>query len=84
MYVESERDLQRAAAQRRPLARFLHRVYKVTLSPLIGQQCRFRPTCSDFALEAVERHGWWRGGFLALRRVVRCQPWCAGGEDPVP
>jgi putative membrane protein insertion efficiency factor len=70
--------------RRRPLARFLHRVYKVTLSPLIGQQCRFRPTCSDFAVEAVERHGWWRGGFLALRRVVRCQPWCTGGDDPVP
>lgn len=70
--------------ERRPVARFLHRAYKLTLSPFIGRSCRFEPTCSDYGLEAVERHGWWRGFFMTVRRIVRCNPWCAGGDDPVP
>jgi hypothetical protein len=69
---------------RRPVARFLHRAYKLTLSPFIGRSCRFDPTCSDYGLEAVERHGWLRGFFMTVRRIVRCNPWCAGGYDPVP
>jgi putative membrane protein insertion efficiency factor len=69
---------------RRPVARFLHRVYKLTLSPFIGRSCRFQPTCSDYGLEAVERHGWLRGVFMTVHRIVRCNPWCAGGSDPVP
>ena len=66
------------------LARGLHRAYKLCVSPLLGQRCRFEPYCSDYALEAVEKHGIFRGVFLALVRVLRCNPWCQGGLDPVP
>ena len=66
------------------VVRLLHRTYKLTLSPFIGRSCRFTPTCSDYALEAIERFGWLRGGWLATKRLVRCNPWCASGEDPVP
>jgi len=60
------------------------RGYRYFLSPLVGNQCRFAPTCSVYAMEAVERFGAWRGGLLALRRLVRCHPWHQGGWDPVP
>jgi putative membrane protein insertion efficiency factor len=63
---------------------FLLRLYKRWLSPLIGQHCRFYPSCSDYARGAITRFGPWRGGLLAGWRVLRCQPLCAGGEDPVP
>jgi putative membrane protein insertion efficiency factor len=79
--ADSALSTQRA---RRPLGRLLHRAYKLTLSPFIGRSCRFEPTCSDYGLEAVERYGWLRGSFMALRRILRCNPWCAGGHDPVP
>jgi putative membrane protein insertion efficiency factor len=70
--------------KRRPAIRCAHFVYKRTLSPLIGSACRFSPSCSDYALEAVELHGYVRGFCLALRRIVRCHPWHPGGFDPVP
>jgi putative membrane protein insertion efficiency factor len=60
------------------------RAYQFTLSPLLGRQCRFLPTCSHYAMEALERHGALRGGWLAVRRVVRCHPFAAAGYDPVP
>lgn len=60
------------------------RGYQLTLSPFIGNQCRFHPTCSHYALEAVERHGAWRGSLLAARRLARCHPFHPGGFDPVP
>ena len=60
------------------------RVYQVTLSPLLGAPCRFRPSCSNYAIEAVTRHGVARGSWLALKRVCRCAPWHPGGDDPVP
>jgi putative membrane protein insertion efficiency factor len=60
------------------------RLYKTAVSPYWPGQCRYLPTCSDYALEAVTRHGSARGMWLAARRLVRCGPWHAGGFDPVP
>jgi len=59
-------------------------VYKRTLSPLLGERCRFEPSCADYARVAVARFGAPRGGVLALWRLARCQPLCRGGFDPVP
>ncbi len=60
------------------------RVYQYTLRPVLGAQCRFTPSCSDYALQALRAHGALRGSGLAAWRVLRCNPWCAGGHDPVP
>lgn len=60
------------------------RAYKLTLSPLIGRQCRFLPTCSEYAAEALILHGPARGSWLAARRLCRCHPWGSSGYDPVP
>ncbi len=60
------------------------RLYRVTFSPWVGHNCRFQPTCSVYALEALERHGALRGGWLTLRRILRCHPWGDCGYDPVP
>jgi putative membrane protein insertion efficiency factor len=68
----------------RRLARALIRAYQRALSPWLGTNCRFLPTCSVYADEAIARFGVLRGGWLAARRLVRCQPLCAGGYDPVP
>lgn len=62
----------------------LVRVYQLFLSPWLGNQCRFSPTCSHYAIEALRTHGALRGGWLGLKRIGRCHPWCAGGHDPVP
>ena len=62
----------------------LIRLYQLILSPWIGQQCRFYPTCSCYAHTAIERHGSLRGVYLAIRRILRCHPWHPGGMDPVP
>ena len=58
--------------------------YKATLSPLTGPSCRYMPTCSEYAAEALVTHGPVRGGYLAARRVCRCHPWGGSGYDPVP
>lgn len=58
--------------------------YRVVISPLFPPTCRFHPTCSQYAIDAVEQFGVWRGTSLAVRRVLRCHPWNPGGYDPVP
>lgn len=62
----------------------LVRGYRLLLKPWLGNACRFEPTCSAYALEAIERHGAAAGSYLAARRLLRCHPWCDGGCDPVP
>ncbi|QMU62017.1 MAG: membrane protein insertion efficiency factor YidD [Gammaproteobacteria bacterium] len=62
----------------------LIKAYRFVLSPWLGQQCRFHPTCSQYALQAVEQHGPYRGSWLAAKRLASCHPWHAGGIDPVP
>ena len=59
-------------------------LYRLLISPLLGARCRFYPSCSAYALEAVHVHGPWRGAWLTLRRLLRCHPFCPGGLDPVP
>ncbi|WP_439520604.1 membrane protein insertion efficiency factor YidD [Hydrogenophaga sp.] len=58
--------------------------YRLLLSPWLGNGCRFEPSCSVYAIGALERHGALNGSALTLRRLVRCHPWCEGGHDPVP
>jgi len=60
------------------------RFYRLMLSPWLGSGCRFEPTCSAYALQALQQHGASRGSYLTLKRLARCHPWCAGGHDPVP
>jgi hypothetical protein len=60
------------------------RAYRYFLSPYLGQHCRFTPTCSAYALEAIERYGAGYGSWLALKRLSRCHPWAIAGHDPVP
>lgn len=62
----------------------LIRLYQFTLSPYMGRQCRYTPTCSNYAIEALQKHGLLRGGWLAVRRILRCAPWGGSGYDPVP
>lgn len=68
----------------RTLIAFLIRIYQWTLSPLLGNACRFHPSCSEYTLQAVKRFGVLRGGWMGIRRIVRCNPFVEGGYDPVP
>lgn len=60
------------------------KAYRLVLSPWLGSSCRFEPTCSKYAIEALARHGAASGSYLTLQRLARCHPWCDGGHDPVP
>jgi uncharacterized protein len=62
----------------------LIRLYQYLFRPMLGSNCRFAPSCSEYALEAVQKHGALKGGWLALRRISRCHPYHPGGYDPVP
>ncbi|MDO9052060.1 MAG: membrane protein insertion efficiency factor YidD [Methylotenera sp.] len=69
------------------MARFLVvvvKAYQLILSPMLGQQCRFYPTCSQYAIEAIRKHGAFLGTYFTVRRLLRCHPWHAGGHDPIP
>lgn len=62
----------------------LIRMYRYLLSPFIGWHCRFHPSCSYYAIKAIQVHGLWKGTYLSLRRLLRCHPWHPGGIDHVP
>jgi hypothetical protein len=62
----------------------LIRLYRLILSPWVGMHCRFHPSCSHYAEQALAVHGFWRGSWLTIRRLGRCHPWHEGGADPVP
>jgi putative membrane protein insertion efficiency factor len=68
----------------RTLVLILIKGYRMVISPWLGHHCRFTPSCSQYAITAIERFGLMRGGWLALRRIGSCHPWHAGGIDPVP
>lgn len=77
--------------QRNPLSRISHsifiypiKLYQFFLSPWVGQHCRFYPSCSHYAIEAIQVHGVFHGGWLTLKRLFSCHPWCEGGVDLVP
>ncbi len=60
------------------------KAYQLVLSPFFGQQCRFYPTCSQYSVEAIQKHGALLGSYYTIRRLLRCHPWCEGGHDPIP
>lgn len=62
----------------------LTRLYQVTLSPYIGRACRYTPTCSNYGIEAIQKHGPFKGTWLTIKRVLSCNPWGGSGYDPVP
>ena len=63
------------------LLRLLIRFYQMGISPFLGKRCRFYPSCSDYALQAIEKYGPWRGAFLSFKRILKCGPWHKGGVD---
>ena len=60
------------------------KAYQIALSPFFGMHCRFTPTCSQYAIESIQNHGAFKGCWLAIKRLLHCHPWHAGGHDPVP
>ncbi|MFN7947088.1 MAG: membrane protein insertion efficiency factor YidD [Blastocatellia bacterium] len=67
----------------RTVAIYILRTYKLLISPLLPPACRFTPTCSEYAAEAIAKYGFWKGSWMGFRRLLRCQPFCEGGSDPV-
>ncbi len=63
---------------------FLIRLYRVTLSPLLGKSCRYTPSCSRYTYQAIEKHGPLKGSWLGIKRILSCHPWGGSGYDPVP
>lgn len=85
---EASADATKDTSLRARSAHIFFFLYKKLISPALHaggiSQCKYLPTCSEYAYAAVVKHGWIRGGWLALRRVARCHPWATGGFDPVP
>jgi putative membrane protein insertion efficiency factor len=73
-----------AARLPRALAHGAIRTYQLTLSSLIGRQCRYMPSCSEYTDDAIQAHGLWAGGWMGLARICRCHPWGGAGNDPAP
>lgn len=67
----------------RTVAIYILRTYKLLISPLLPPACRFTPTCPEYAAEAIAKYGFWKGSWMGFRRLLRCQPFCQGGYDPV-
>ncbi|MBX7203513.1 MAG: membrane protein insertion efficiency factor YidD [Bacteroidia bacterium] len=63
---------------------FLIRLYKLVIAPILPMACRYTPTCSQYGVEAIKRHGAWKGGGLTVKRILSCHPWGGSGYDPVP
>lgn len=63
---------------------FLIKIYQITFRSFVGQNCRFFPTCSDYAIEAIQKHGSFKGTILTIKRLLKCHPFHKGGDDPVP
>lgn len=63
---------------------FIIRIYQYTLSPLLGASCRYEPSCSQYGIEALKKHGVFKGGYLTIKRIISCNPWGGHGHDPVP
>jgi putative membrane protein insertion efficiency factor len=85
--VAASADVSEGAARPGPVARVLLaivRFYRMAVSPVLAPACRYTPSCSAYAVEAIELHGAGRGSWLAVRRLLRCHPFHAGGHDPVP
>ena len=78
------KTLERVVRLPRLIAMGLIRAYQILVSPLLGSNCRYLPSCSQYAIEALDIHGLFRGGWLAIRRIGRCHPFRPGGYDPVP
>lgn len=68
----------------RSVAHALIRAYQLSLSSFLGRQCRYAPSCSHYTDDAIQRHGFWAGGWMGLARIMRCNPWGASGWDPTP
>lgn len=77
-------DAVRGGEAVKAILRALLRFYQYVFRPMLGNNCRFVPSCSDYAMEAIERYGALRGSWMAIRRIGRCHPWHPGGYDPVP
>ena len=87
VFVNEKEEKTQNLPQYNPAVRFLRWIilsYQANISPLLKGQCRFTPTCSQYGLQAVEKHGAFKGGWLTLKRIFRCNPWGTGGNDPVP
>ncbi len=66
------------------LLKMVVRFYQIFLSPILPRSCRYTPTCSHYAIQALEKHGLFKGGYLAVKRILSCHPWGGSGYDPVP